>query len=77
MSAPAKFASEKERAQAARLASEPSDEAREAPLRDEAHHHRDTVYVRSAEAREGARAAGASAERAQQQGSAAEQARGV
>ncbi len=50
MSSSAKYTSEAERAEATRLASEPSDEAREVPLRDEAHHHRDTVYVRAGEA---------------------------
>jgi hypothetical protein len=71
MSSSAKYTSEEERAEATRLASEPSDEAREAPLRDEAHHHRDTVYVRAGEA-------GARGVREEQHGGGGgEQARGV
>ena len=43
----ATYTTEAERREAAALAALPSDEAREEPLRAEAHHQRQTVYVAS------------------------------
>ena len=52
MSAPPTYSTEEERREAASLAGEPSDEELEASLREEAHHHRPTVYVPSEKAGE-------------------------
>ena len=67
MSAPPTFTTEEERREAAELAGEPSDEELEASLREEAHHHRPTVYVPSGKAGE-AQPASAAHEKGGEQG---------
>jgi hypothetical protein len=50
------YTSEEERREAAELAHAPSDEGKEAPLRDDLHHGRETVYVSPQGGREPLRA---------------------
>ena len=70
MSTPPTYSTAEERREATALAGEPSDEAVEKTLREEAHHHRGTTYVRHGEARGeeggGGESRGASSHQAQQ-----------
>ena len=74
MSAPPTYSTEKERREAAQLAGDPSDEELEASLRDEAHHHRPTAYVRRGETREAQPPSAASAAREAEGGQTGEEA---